>query len=443
MRASVAAVSAGALAVAGVVAYSVTSEPAPSGCGPVTVHGAVAGDEGDDVGAFQSAIDACAGAGGGTVLVPNGRYVIGERVGTYGSLTLATNVQLRGETRAGAVLVQAPGVAASHSLIYTGGGADVSVTDLTLDGNRAAQTADEHRHGLVATGSAHLRVERVTAQGFTGDGFYVSNGVVDAAFRDVRSSDNTRNGLTLGPSAIGLQVRGVSISGSQFLRNGAQQVDSEPGPLARIADVRLSDSLIDPEGASSDYALTISGSNISNKGSEWSVHGNRINGAVVVVWTDDVTLTGNIITNPTTKPAIFIYRASSRVAVVGNQIALTNPSATSEGAVRMAGTAGEGQQPDDVLIAGNGIRTSFASNLGVDMHGGKRAAIVGNSIVGAGVSSGWVGVRVRGSVPVASVLVTGNSIRNFSGGFAVHNPEGVSHVHVAENTFNDRTLVWP
>src|SRR4051812_1823813 len=92
----------------------------------VRAHGAIGDGESNSTKAIQSAIDAAAQAGGGTVLVPAGRYVTG-------SLVLRSNINLRVD--AGAVLLgsqnpddfpmfaskwDGPGVKPRHAALFTG-----------------------------------------------------------------------------------------------------------------------------------------------------------------------------------------------------------------------------------------------------------------------------------------------------------------------------------
>ena len=424
-------------------------EPGPASlelpsCGSITDHGAVANDGLDDSPAVQAAVDACAAAGGGTVSVPVGVYTLARHGGwAYFAVGLADGVELRGDSRAGSILRLAPGSASSVKLLQADGTTDAAVTNITLDGDKANQTVNEHRHGVVVQDSARFRVEQVTAQNFTGDGVYLYNGVTDATVRDVRATGNTRNGLTIAPSIPGVQVRGVSVSNSQFVANAAQQFDSEPGGEGRIEDVRISDCLFDAEGISTEYVLTISGTSTAFKGNGWHVVNSRINGPIVIVWFDDVTLTGNTIQNPTTKAAILVYRTASRVAITGNRIALTSTTVTSGRAVYVAATSST-SQPDDIVISSNIISAAFATNMGIDIGGAARATITGNTISGAGSVAWYPGIRVRGTVQsVKSVIVTGNNIRGFVKGFDVHDAQNVQTVVVTGNTFNDLPLVWP
>jgi len=68
----------------------------------------------------------------------------------------------------------APVLAGSVCCVYTDANATHwSIVDLTLDGNKANQTVNEHRHGIfINTGSTDGLLLRTRFQNFTGDGVY-------------------------------------------------------------------------------------------------------------------------------------------------------------------------------------------------------------------------------------------------------------------------------
>ena len=68
---------------------------------PITKYGAVAGGKNLATAAIQKAIDACYGAGGGTVEVPPGTFLTG-------TISLKSNVNLHLES--GAVLLGSPNI---------------------------------------------------------------------------------------------------------------------------------------------------------------------------------------------------------------------------------------------------------------------------------------------------------------------------------------------
>jgi hypothetical protein len=293
----------------------------------VREFGAVGDGVTDDRAAIQAALD----SGASEVVVPVGTYVVGRGAG-YWCLSISAGVTLRGETRDGAVLQQAPGIAGSVRLLQVAA-AGVAIRDLTLDGNRARQTADEHRAGVFATGAPDLAIRGVTARGFTGDGFYLYLGSNNAVIDDVLATDNDRNGITFGGG-----TSGGTVTASRFIANAVQQFDSEPGNGNTVDGLTVRGNTIDAMGRSNDYALTISGSSSAARSRGWTVEGNVINGGIFVVSADAIAVRGNVGVNPTTKASATVYRGSDGVTIKGNRFTMTQTQVSSLGVVTVTGT---------------------------------------------------------------------------------------------------------
>ena len=63
----------------------------------ITTFGASANDETDDTTAIENALTACAEAGGGTVLVPAGTFILSRRNAESPILEVPPNTTFRGE----------------------------------------------------------------------------------------------------------------------------------------------------------------------------------------------------------------------------------------------------------------------------------------------------------------------------------------------------------
>ena len=59
-------------------------------------------------------------------------------------------------------------------------GPAIELQDFTIDGNKDQQSIDGQRHGIFATNTTGLLLQRITARNFSGDGFYLFNGAVDS-----------------------------------------------------------------------------------------------------------------------------------------------------------------------------------------------------------------------------------------------------------------------
>lgn len=414
-------------------------QPASAGAISVRDFGAKGDGVTDDRAAIQAAIHASA-AGRGEVYLPAGTYVISGVPAGYWGLDVPGGVHLRGAGQAHTVLAQAPGTNASVRLVRVSGD-DIVLEDLMLDGNKHAQTRNEHRHGIFATHTNHLIVRRVTARNFTGDGFYLYNGANGSVFVDVLATANDRNGLTLGGN-----VDGTALLASKFAGNRAQQVDSEPGGTSVVSRTTISGCELDVAGASNDYALTVSGTP-STRGSGWIIIGNKIHGGIFVVWSERVLIAGNVGTNPTTKPSVTVYRTSADVTILGNRFELTQTRVRSLAGVLVQGT-GTGSAPERVLVLGNAIALGYEQSFGVRAEGAISVAVIGNALRGAGRSApGYAGIYLRATNEAEDfrrAVVSGNTVRNFgSRGISVvgNGTARLLSVEIRNNTFDDDSRV--
>jgi hypothetical protein len=413
------------------------SPPVPPEGLSVTAFGAKGDGVTDDRAAIQSALDA-ATAGTGELYVPPGTYSVGQS----GAISLAVHgkLHLRGAGQDQTVLQQAPGVGPAVRLL-TVSGDGVVIEDLTVDGNKHAQTKSEQRHGLFVTATEGLVVQRVTARNFTGDGFYLYSNANHSRFLQVVATGNDRNGITFGG-----MVDGTSISDSKFIGNAAQQVDSEPGVPNIVSNTTITRSLLDTGGATQQHVLTCSGNGSATKGHDWSVVGNTINGGVFIVWAERVVIADNVGVNPTTKPFITVNRSSSDVTIRGNKLKQTQHAVPSLSAVYIGGTIGSG--PDGVLVTGNDIEITDERSYGVRVAGAISVEIVDNVLRGAGrAAPGYAGIYVRATVidrDMRSVIVRGNTIRNFGDrgvSIAGNGAAKLLRLDITNNTFDDDSPV--
>lgn len=389
-------------------------------------HGAVGDGVTDDRAAFQAALDAGAG---GVVLVPNGRYLVGQGAGLW-CVGAPADTTVRGESRDGAVLVQTP-VGANVRLIEIDA-PGVTVERLTLDGNLALQpNLDEHRAGIFASRALGLTVRDVTSRRFTGDGIYIHTGTHSPTIDNVLCSGNGRNGITFGGGTVG-----GTVTNSRFVGNLAQQFDSEPGAGTSVDNLTLRGNLLDALGASNQYVLTIAGSTVKSRG--WIVRDNEINGAWEVVWATDVVVSDNHGVNPSTI-ASQVYRSSDRVRVSDNKFSITQAPAV----LNVVGTGSATQVPDHVVVARNSLSTGAALAHGIHAINVRNIQVLDNEIRGAGVAIPYNGgVWVRATNPaddILTVVIRGNRISDFGAvGVGVAGAPGVVRlVDVSDNVFED------
>lgn len=355
----------------------------------------------DDRAYLQGLLDAT--AAGATCTLPTGTFTVSQSPAGYYCLNVPAGVRVLGS---GTTVMQAAGIGASVRLFQLSG-AGATLERLTLDGNAANQSADEHRAGAFIS-AADCTVRDVVAQDFTGDGLYGYVGCEGLSVIDCTCINNGRNGLTLSAGSEIRVYRGV------YNGNAAQQIDSEPGAPWTVSDVTIADAIIGC--APGQYALTISGSGSASRSFGWRVTGCTINGPVHVVWCDDVLIAGNTITNGSDKAGVDVYRTCAGVTIARNAIANTRTDVANQAGVQVVGT-GTGQAPSDVLIADNVITLAGAQTFGIRAQGCLSVAAVGNTITGSGIAATTgAGVYLRATntaVPFELATIVGNTISGF------------------------------
>ncbi len=396
--------------------------------------------------ALQRAIDTVSAAGWGEVFVPNGTYTFGQ-YSTFGwCLLLKSGVHIVGESEAGVVLKQDASMAASVRLFYTTNAVDAGLAYLTLDGNKANQTVNEHRHGVFIDGAVGLTIEQVTARNFTGDGFYVYTDSSGLDFKSCTATLNDRSGVTIGRTCDDVEIRGCTLT-----LNGAQEIDFEPATTDDVHDVRIIGNVIGEAGTDTDYVIAIGGTSSDGLTDDVLLRGNTINGSILVVWATDVEILGNTITvSGSNTPCIKVYRNCAGVTIEGNTLNLTRTFASSdEHTVVELDATGVGNQPDDIVIRGNTMTMSYPNTagptIGVLVRGALSFTAEYNTITGNGGTAGAGydgGFLLRGNVAGGPYTVRYNTIRNIGvKGVLVYDAQTISAVDVSYNDIDDTQAV--
>lgn len=254
-----------AAAGAGLAALPGTASAVPASArdeDPLSVRafGAIGDGRADDRAAIQAAIDHVAARGGGTVVLPMGRFRIAftpTKDGPIG-LWMRSGVRLQGADRLRSVLVFADGQRGPGTfgrIIASGVLVDASLADFTLEANRAGQGVERDATNgaaiMLGTGGAH--VERVTVENLivrnaNGQGIQIV-GHPNAVSRDVV----IRGNRVEGSSFIGIQVshftglviddndiadcrdNGIDVYGDNFVTNS----NTCTSTLARITANRV------------------------------------------------------------------------------------------------------------------------------------------------------------------------------------------------------------
>lgn len=236
----------------GAVAIDVSMPPPPTCLAPlgsslvvdVKTTGAKGDGLTDDTLAIQAAIDQVGGTGG-TVLVPDGTYMIDATRAGGAGLDLEADMTIR--LSSGAVLKVIPNALGGYRLLRIGA-PNVAVVGGTLEGDRAAHlgTTGEHGMGITISGASSVVIEGVTIKEFWGDAIYVTSGARRVSVCDVVTDHNRRQGISI------IDVDGMRVTRSTFKNTigtpPAAGIDFEPNEGNRVNDVVVSGCVTENNG---------------------------------------------------------------------------------------------------------------------------------------------------------------------------------------------------
>jgi hypothetical protein len=212
--------------------------PASSFLVNVKERGARGDGQTDDTNAIQSTIDEVAKKGG-TVLVPNGTYMV-SAVGET-RLSLKSNVTLR--LANDAALKAIPNDSEHYSVLRIANVSSVAVIGGTLEGERDQHSGKTGEWGMgiwIGEGAEHVTISGITAAKMWGDGFYIKD-ANDVRLCSVTADKNRRQGLSI------IQVNGLEVRNSTFKNTHGTRpsagIDIEPdNDEQHVANVRIHDS---------------------------------------------------------------------------------------------------------------------------------------------------------------------------------------------------------
>jgi hypothetical protein len=172
-------------------------------------HGAVPNDDRDDTLAVRAALEACGDAGGGTVIVPKGVFMVARQGSETPILSIPSDTTVRGEGVA-SVLKFAPGVNDSNFWRMLGASTDcrnIVIDDLHFDGSSTYQKYEkgktpEQNHGIFFYCKGG-RIENVIVrdcllENFSGDCVSFSQGCRGFTIRNVTVRNFIRQGIQMG-----------------------------------------------------------------------------------------------------------------------------------------------------------------------------------------------------------------------------------------------------
>src|SRR3990170_6531309 len=252
-----------ALIAAGCYAgFAAAVEPAaPQGCvvapkSPLVVNvrdrGAKGDGSTDDTEAIQAAIDEVGGTGG-TVLVPDGTYMV-DAVKKKRRLALKSDMTLK--LAKDAVLKAIANDSRKYAVLSISDVSNVTVVGGTLEGDRTEHKGKAGEAGMgirIDDGAKRVTISGVTSRKMWGDGFYVE-GAKDTKFCGVIADNNRRQGLSI------VEADGVLVTDSVFRNTRGTRpsagIDLEPDEASqKIVNIRIQNSkFIDNAGPGIEIA---------------------------------------------------------------------------------------------------------------------------------------------------------------------------------------------
>jgi parallel beta-helix repeat protein len=301
-------------------AATASCAPAPTSSLVVSVKnkGARGNGSANDTAAFQAAINQVAGTGG-TVLVPDGTYMIDAVKRLY----LKSNMTFR--MTSGAVLKAMPNASRVYSLLRVASASNVNIIGGKLQGERAQHrgTTGEWGHGIELNTGKNVVIEGVTSRDMWGDGFYLGFNSSNVTVCSVTADNNRRQGMTI------TAANGVVIKNSIFKNtNGTlpmSGIQIEPNANETANNVKILNSqMFGNKGWGIKSVRASSGSSISNV----TIDGNTIeNNSAPGKFAEGINITNasghritnNIVKNNLQDGIVLTYGAKNNI-VTGNTV---------------------------------------------------------------------------------------------------------------------------
>jgi chitodextrinase len=301
---SSAASTANTVTTLGATTTSTADSAATSSCAPaptsslvvnVKNKGARGNGGANDTAAFQAAINQVAGTGG-TVLVPDGTYMIDAVKRLY----LKSNMTFR--MTSGAVMKAMPTANPRYSLLRMDKASNINIIGGKLQGERAQHrgTGGEFGFGIEVNTGKNIVIEGVTANDMWGDGFVIEYNSSNVKVCSVTADNNRRQGLTI------TAANGVVIKNSVFKNsNGTlpmSGIQIEPNLNETTNDVKILNSqILGNKGYGIKLVVPVAGSitNVTIDGN--TIAGNSAPGkaaqGITINHTSGHRITNNIVKN--------------------------------------------------------------------------------------------------------------------------------------------------
>jgi hypothetical protein len=336
--------------------------------------GATAGDETDDTAAVHRALSACAQAGGGTVYVPAGDFLISREGPVSPVLALPSNTTLCGEGAASTLRFPERASASNFWRMLgngPGGLKNVVIRDLHLDGGNThaeyKRGGPEQNHGIFLYDKTdsieNVLIERLLIENFSGDCISVSYGCRGITVRDVAMRNFLRQGVQMGG---GNGARDYLVTGCHDLEH----------------TIRPGGSTIHVEHARGLQNVQIIANRCRNSILAGGVDGlllrdNVVTGRIEGNGNSNAVVSGNVVRGVAGAKRALISFGFADGLLVRDNIACADPDSNSIG-LYVWGTTSYNPAPGRrVSVSGNLLTTTDA---GISLNGVDGVALSGNQI---------------------------------------------------------------
>lgn len=411
----------------------------------------------EDQAAFASAIAAIASAGGGTLYIPRGKYILtkdttGGNVSARGTIEIdgVSNIKIVGEGWQNTILKLKPGdyrpIGDTH-IFRIKNGSHYQIRDLTIDGSRDSVTVcdtvgnvitcNDQMHGLFLWNVSNALIEGVRFYRLRGDGVFVmgDGGITEnVTVTNSRFFDNGRSGI-----ANQGGIRQMSYTGNVFELTSDQDIDFEPTERPGPTDVIITGNLL--KHSTGTIALTLGGETPCNPAKRFVVSQNIITGGGVLIRNiEALDFSDNEVVNNRSQRPFDIGSYAKNVRITGNYI---EGSVTEEVVHVNASTA-----ISDVIIAQNDIVQVSIGNEKKGIYiesAGDNISVLGNTVSGNGDGQG-IHARIVSNDGITrhAYRVSDNTVKNFDTGIifsSFSNATKFSGVMITENiVYTDRAI---
>lgn len=336
----------------------------------ITDFGATPNDRTDDTTAIEQTLEACGKAGGGTVSIPAGTFIISRRGPESPILEVPSNTTIRGEGNASTIKYD-PKVNTGNfwrmiGAPVNGGTTNVVIRDLHLDGSNTHPKYDkgktpEHNAGLWFYNKKHpivnVTVMNVFAENFSGDCMAFSYNCRGITVRDCTLRNFIRQGIQMGGSP---GARDYLVTGCRDLEHSVQP----GGSTLHVEHARGLKNVIleNNQCRKSILAGGVDG---------MIIRGNTIDGRLVGNGNKNLIIHDNIVRG-LKKGSVVQLGYTKGLTFRGNQIQGGDGTV----GVYVWGNSRYNKQPgEDVIISDNQIT---AQELAISLNGAKNVKIHGN-----------------------------------------------------------------